>query len=171
MCREKYIKGLNDRIGQTSPLRYRWRGGWPLWANLAVVDHKTHGYPDKTSVPCVGKRGTGRKIEITAPFPNNQDISRGNVPDVSKQWEPLSHWWFYNKTYWLGQRPEVSLPKNTINITSDQPQVAIEMVGHLIEFVIDTSATLLVLTQGIGSFNNHEKYGREFQERDRGTLP
>lgn len=65
----------------------------------------------------------------------------------------------------------MSLPKNTINITSDQPQVAIEMVGHLIEFVIDTSATLLVLTQGIGSFNNHEKYGREFQERDRGTLP
>lgn len=64
----------------------------------------------------------------------------------------------------------MSLPKNTINITSVEPQVVIEMVGPLIEFLIDTSAALLVLTQGIGSFNNHKKYEREFQERDRGTL-
>ena len=61
----------------------------------------------------------------------------------------------------------MSLPKNTIDITSVEPQVVIEIVGHLIEFLIDTSAALLVLTQGIGSFNNHKKYGREFQERDR----
>lgn len=65
----------------------------------------------------------------------------------------------------------MTLPKNTINITSVEPQVVNEMVGHLIEFLIDTSETLLVLTQGIGSFNNHKKCGREFQERDRGTLP
>lgn len=65
----------------------------------------------------------------------------------------------------------MTLPKNTINITSVEPQVVIEMVGHLIEFLIDISETLLVLTQGIGSFNNHKKCGREFQERDRGTLP
>lgn len=62
-----------------------------MLANLAVVDHKTHGHPDKISVPCMGKRGTAGKIEISAPFPNSQGIGRENVPDASKQWEPFSH--------------------------------------------------------------------------------
>ena len=39
----------------------------------------------------MGKRGTAGKIEISAPFPNSQDIGRENVPDASKQWEPFSH--------------------------------------------------------------------------------
>jgi len=52
----------------------------------------------------------------------------------------------------------VSLPRDTVYITNVQPQVIIDVAGHLVEFLIDTDATLSVLTQRIGNLSNHKEY-------------
>ena len=37
-----------------------------------------------------GQKGRGGNTVINVPFTNSQDIDRGNAPDASEQWEPLS---------------------------------------------------------------------------------
>ena len=49
------------------PLRDHQRRTQAFWANLAMVDHKAHGYPDKISVPCVDRRDTGGKTDWCVP--------------------------------------------------------------------------------------------------------
>ncbi|XP_007469806.1 PREDICTED: uncharacterized protein LOC103080372 [Lipotes vexillifer] len=72
-------------------------GSQLFWVNLALADHKAHGYPYKASLPCVDKRGTGGRIVIHVSFANSQVTGRGNAPDAREQWGPLGHWWFCNQ--------------------------------------------------------------------------
>ena len=58
----------------------------------------------------------------------------------------------------LDPRPKVALPRDTVYITNVQPQVIIDVAGRLVEFLIDTGATLSVLTQRIGNLSNHKEY-------------
>ena len=46
----------------------------------------------------------------------------------------------------LDPRPKVALPRDTVYITNVQPQVIIDVAGHMIEFLIDTGPNFLVLT-------------------------
>ena len=50
------------------------------------------------------------------------------------------------------------LPRHTIYITNVEPRVVIDVVGYLIEFLIDTGATFSVLTQRTGNLSNHKEY-------------
>ena len=50
------------------------------------------------------------------------------------------------------------LPRHTIYITNVEPRVVIDVVGYLIEFLIDTGATFSVLTQRIGNLSSHKGY-------------
>ena len=52
----------------------------------------------------------------------------------------------------------MSLPRDTVYITNVQPQVIIDVAGHLVEFLIDTCATFSVLTQRIRNLRDHKKY-------------
>ena len=52
----------------------------------------------------------------------------------------------------------MALPRDTIYITNVEPWVVTDVVGHLIEFLIDTGAAFLVLTQRTGNLNNHKEY-------------
>ena len=60
----------------------------------------------------------------------------------------------------------MSLPRDTVYITNVQPQVIIDVAGHLVEFLIDTDATLSVLTQRIGNLSNHKEYVIGLSERN-----
>lgn len=71
------------------PLRDHQRRGQVFWANLTMVDHKAHGYPNKFTVPCVVRRDTGGKIVINVPFANSQCTGRGVTSVASKWWGPL----------------------------------------------------------------------------------
>ena len=57
-----------------------------------------------------------------------------------------------------GPRPEVALCRDGIYKRKAEPRVVIEMAVHLIEFLIYTGATFLVLTQRIENFNSCKKY-------------
>ena len=50
------------------------------------------------------------------------------------------------------------LPRGTIYITNVEPRVVFDVAGRLIEFLIDTGTTFLVLTQRIGNLSNHKEY-------------
>lgn len=52
----------------------------------------------------------------------------------------------------------MALHRDTTYITNVKPQVVIDVVGHLIEFLTDAGAKFSVLTQRIGSLNNHKEY-------------
>ena len=52
----------------------------------------------------------------------------------------------------------MALPRDTVYITNVQPQVITDVAGHLVEFLIDTDATLSVLTQRFGNLSNHKEY-------------
>ena len=52
----------------------------------------------------------------------------------------------------------MALPRDTIYIINVEPRVVIDVVGHLIEFLIDTGTTFSVLTQRIGNHSNHKEY-------------
>ena len=53
-------------------------------ANLTMVDHEAHGYPNKITVPCVDRRDTGGKIVINVPFANSQCMGRGDTSVASE---------------------------------------------------------------------------------------
>lgn len=89
------VREVNKRLKWLQwlcPLRDHQRRAQAFWANLAMVDHKTHGYLDKICVPCVDRRDTGGKTDWYVSFANSQAIGRGNAPDADEQWGPLGHW-------------------------------------------------------------------------------
>lgn len=139
-CREtnKRLKWL-QRI---CPLRGHQRRGQVFGANLTMVDHEAHGYPNKITVPCVDRRDTGGKIVINVPFANSQCMGRGDTSVASEWWGPLD----FTIGRQRGLRPEVALPRDIIYIINAEPGVVIEVAGNLIEFLIDTGAIFSVLT-------------------------
>ena len=52
----------------------------------------------------------------------------------------------------------MTLPRDTICVTNAESWVVFDVVGHLIEFLIDTDANFLVETQRIGDLSNHKGY-------------
>ena len=52
----------------------------------------------------------------------------------------------------------MALPRDIIYIINAEPGVVIEVAGNLIEFLIDTSAALSILTQRTGNLSNRKKY-------------
>ena len=60
--------------------------------------------------------------------------------------------------YQWDPKPKVALPRDTVYIINVQLWVIIDVAGHLVEFLIDTDATLSVLTQRIGNLSNHKEY-------------
>ena len=66
----------------------------------------------------------------------------------------------------------MTLPREAIYITNAKLQVVIDVEGHLVEFLRDTSATFSVLTQRVRNLNKHKKYVMEVSgERRRYTFP
>ena len=52
----------------------------------------------------------------------------------------------------------MALPRDAVDIASVQPRVITDVAARLVEFLIDTGATLSVLTQRIGNLSNHKEY-------------
>lgn len=124
---------------------------WPWWATRPM------GTQTKISVPCVDRRDTGGKTDWCVLCKQPSHWQR-ECPRC--QWVMGAPWplMVSQSEDWQGPRPEVALCRDGIYIRKAEPRVVIEMVGKLIEFLIYTGATFLVLTQRIENFNNCKKY-------------
>ena len=69
-----------------------------------------------------------------------------------------------------GLRLKVTLPRDTICVTNAESWVVFDVVGHLIEFLIDTDANFLVETQRIGDLSNHKGYVMGLSGKYKGTV-
>ena len=55
------------------------KGDQAFCANLAMVGHKAHGYPDKISVPYVDRRDTGGRSVIGVPLASSPGIGGASL--------------------------------------------------------------------------------------------
>lgn len=95
------------------PLRNQHRGGQPLWADLAKLNHMARGYPDKITAPRVTEGTQEERLGSVCPFQTARALAEGLFQMPVSDGEPWPLTASQSKD-WPGPRWEEALPRGAI---------------------------------------------------------